>query len=250
MKRDANVILFTLLSTLICSVVSGLVMYGFVATLSLGTVETRALTGLAVTFPLLITPFLAVMWTRKNDELEEAQEEIHRLGISDALTGLYKRHYFFEFAQKELLAATRYHYPISLLLLDVDNFKRINARHGHEVGDHTLRNVARVIQDSMRETDFLARFGGEEFAILMPHAKWEDAEATAERVRTAMESLQTLSGGNQVFVTVSIGLASLGTEASNLEQLVAKAELALLHAKKTAGGNHVSVAEALPEIVL
>lgn len=248
--KNLNAILFTVLSTLTCSAVSGLVMFGFIATLGLGVVETRALAGLAITFPLIITPFFAVMWARKNDEIEEVKEEIHSLGISDTLTGLYKRHYFFEFAQKELLAAARYHYPISLLLLDVDNFKRINARHGHEVGDHTLRNVARVIQDSMRETDFLARFGGEEFAILMPHAKWEDAEATAERVRTAMESLQTLSGGNQVFVTVSIGLASLGAEASTLEQLVAKAELALLHAKKTAGGNHVSVAEALPEIAL
>ena len=242
--------LSVVLSTLLCAGLSGLVMLALVASLGLGTLETQILIGFAVTFPLVITPFLAFRYVRLSAELENAREEVHHLGISDMLTGLYKRHYFFEFAQKELLAAKRYHYPISLLILDIDNFKQINTRHGYEAGDHTLRNVARVIQESLRETDFLARYGGEEFAILMPHAKWEDAEKTAERVRTAMESLQTLSGGNQIFVTVSIGLASLGAEVTKLENLISRAELALGYAKKMGGGNHVSVAEALPEIEL
>lgn len=245
-----SVVTSTLATTLLCVSLSALLGYGVALLLNLSPRATRALLNFAVGLPLLITPFLSYSYARAREELIAAKAELHRLGISDELTGLYKRHYFFEFAQKELLSAVRYHYPVSLLVLDIDNFKRINNHYGYDVGDHTLRNVAKVIQESLRETDFLARYGGEEFAILMPHARWEDAEATAERVRTSLESLQTLSGGNQVFVTVSIGLASLSPEVNDLPRLIKKAEQALSYAKRTQGGNHVSVAEALPDVIL
>lgn len=241
----ANQILLRVLWTtlLVVSVVTFLVL-GLTMLLSVKTVSASTLILAAVLVPLLLTPPVAFTFSRLSARLDEAEQTIHKLGYTDALTGLYKRQYLFEVGYKELLAAARYDYPVSLLLIDIDGFKAVNDEHGHLVGDHTLRNTAKVIQESLRETDFFARYGGEEFAVLMPHATWEQAEVVSERVRVALENLRTLSGGKDVLVTVSIGLSNINAETKDLAELLQQAERALLHAKSL-GGNHVAVAEAL-----
>ena len=230
--------------TLLAASACGLTVLGINSLFGIEAVSSGALVTTALLAPLLLTPALAYAFVTQGARLEQAEQTIHKLGYTDALTGLYKRQYLFEVGHKELLAASRYDYPVSLLLIDIDGFKSVNDDHGHLVGDHTLRNTAKVIQESLRETDFFARYGGEEFAVLMPHASWEQAERVAERVRSALENLRTLNGGKDVLVTVSIGLSNLNAETSDLAELIQQAERALLHAKSL-GGNHVAVAAAL-----
>lgn len=188
---------------------------------------------------LIATPLISYFFVQTIHKLETSQQEVHRLSYTDELTGLFTRQYFFEVAHRELLSSYRYGYPVSLLMVDIDGFKRVNDTCGHLVGDHTLRNCAKVIQESLRETDFFARFGGEEFVVLMPHANQEQAMMVAERVRVAIESLLIMSEGHEVKITASIGLTSTDSGSFEITELVSQAEAAL-EASKVKGGNKVS----------
>ena len=155
------------------------------------------------------------LWSGRNadaqrsraDALENAAVRLKDMAVTDGLTGVFVRRHLLEKLDEELRRAERYSHPIASLFLDVDNFKAFNDIHGHVVGDEVLRRIALVIRKSVRETDVVGRYGGDEFLVMLPHASAREAFATAERVRHGVEKL-TISGrdGQAVPLTVSVGV--------------------------------------------
>jgi len=170
-------------------------------------------------------------------ELRKALEEIRWLSITDGLTGLYNRRYFFEQAEKEVERAQRYRRPVAAIMLDVDFFKRVNDTFGHAAGDEVLREVALCCRREVRELDILGRYGGEEFAILLTESDMDQAQQVAERLRTRIESMVIPIKGHDLSLTVSLGLAELKVSES-VESLLDRADQALYSAKQT-GRNRV-----------
>ncbi|MGH8496699.1 MAG: DUF484 family protein [Gammaproteobacteria bacterium] len=161
-----------------------------------------------------------------------------RSGVTDVLTGWHNRRYLQARLQEELARARRDASTLVCLLLDVDHFKKVNDTHGHLAGDAVLKEIAARVSDEVRESDVAARFGGEEFAILLPGSNTDKARGFAERVRSAVSARPIEAGnGNAVTVTVSIGIASIrpSADAEDLkslgEQLLAEADVALYRAK-------------------
>jgi|GEM_PF-1558371 diguanylate cyclase (GGDEF)-like protein/PAS domain S-box-containing protein len=170
-----------------------------------------------------------------NARLEEANDQLQMLATTDALTGLRNHRAFQERLSEELMRAERYKTPLSLILLDVDQFKAYNDSFGHPAGDDVLRRIADVLRDHARTHDLAARYGGEEFILLAPHTDIVGAEILAERCRHAIETVPW--GVRQV--TSSFGVASLGYGIETGTELIACADHAL-YAAKAAGRNRVN----------
>jgi diguanylate cyclase (GGDEF)-like protein len=158
-------------------------------------------------------------------------EEMQHLAITDSLTGLYNRRYFFEFAEKEISQSKRYTRGLSLIMMDIDHFKRVNDRFGHQMGDRVLKNVADICLSILRKADIMCRFGGEEFMILLPETGKEEAESAAERMCQAVADAVIPSESGEVKITLSIGVAELDKEHDTLDSLVFAADNALYRAK-------------------
>jgi len=168
---------------------------------------------------------------------------LERDAVTDPLTGVFNRRYMDRRINEEAASARRYGLPLSILLLDIDYFKQINDRYGHQVGDRVLAAMAKIIDSELRESDIFTRYGGEEFLIIAPHTPLLSAIEVAERVRKCIEShdfcLSDEPGGTGSFrVTVSIGVASLDDGAKDSETLIRAADKNLLRAKQT-GRNRV-----------
>lgn len=169
-----------------------------------------------------------------NRALELANDELKRLATTDALTGAGNRRHFQQVVEIEMAQARRHLIPLSLILFDVDHFKRINDNHGHQVGDQVLVSLVSLAQSRLRVGDLLARWGGEEFVILLPYASLTDAERLAERMRALFEQHTIAVAGR---VTASFGVAQLSLGEVQDEWLK-RADSALYEAK-TAGRNRV-----------
>ena len=167
-------------------------------------------------------------------------EEIYRLAIIDALTGIHNRRYVLEFLDRELSRSVRYQRPLSLVLLDIDNFKQINDRHGHLAGDFVLRELAGMIKPVVRTEELLARYGGEEFAIVLPETPPEGAVLLAHRVRELVAKKPFQFERQRFEVTISLGVAgTLGGESTPTpEELLSQADQKLYQAKRE-GRNRV-----------
>ncbi len=165
-----------------------------------------------------------------------------QLSITDSLTGLFNARYLYERLETEISRAKRYGHPLSLLMLDIDFFKRFNDAYGHLSGDEALRQVALVLKESSRETDTVARYGGEEFCVILPETDAPNAEVIAERIRKTMEQhpVPTGAGDESVTLTVSIGVAQMPPALISAEDLVRIADKALYQAK-FAGRNTVRI---------
>jgi diguanylate cyclase (GGDEF)-like protein len=173
----------------------------------------------------------------RNQQLESMLHSVEALASTDALTGLFNRRRFADVLEREFAVTKRYRNTLSCLLLDLDHFKGINDRFGHDAGDQVLKEVARRISGSLREVDLAARYGGEEFAILLPHTNKADARIVAERLLVNVRAHQFDFGGQLVTVTASIGCAGNSDVVSNkAEDLVKAADIALYEAK-SAGRN-------------
>jgi diguanylate cyclase (GGDEF)-like protein len=168
----------------------------------------------------------------------DLHETVQRQAVTDELTGLFNHRRFQEVMTQEVERARRYGQEMGLIMLDIDNFKRVNDTYGHLQGDMVLREVARVLRQSSREIDEPARYGGEEMAVALPQTDLEGAYRFAERVRRRIEALELpLAGGGTLRVTASFGVASLHTAPSaDKDALVAAADSALYQAKR-AGKN-------------
>ncbi len=167
-------------------------------------------------------------------------QEVERLSITDGLTGVFNRSYITERMEAEFARAQRYHSELSLLMIDVDHFKQINDHYGHQVGDQALIAVADALRRTMRGSDLLGRYGGEEFVVLLPQTGGTDGQVTAEKVRQTIEQLRLSALGGQP-VTVSIGLAAYPDDIGSLDDLIRKADEALYRAKAE-GRNRVITA--------
>lgn len=187
----------------------------------------------AAAFVLAAHSWIVAQWRLRERELTV-------LIGTDPLTGVANRRVFFERLEAELARSRRHGNPLSLLMVDVDHFKSINDRHGHQVGDIVLADLARGLREALRTADVVARYGGEEFAIILPEAGIDDATRAAERVRAAITALRFPSVAEPVRVTVSVGVACMQPgEAS--DELVYRADAALLDAKR-GGRDRVTLA--------
>ena len=165
---------------------------------------------------------------------------LEKESFTDPLTGLFNRRFLDQRLNQELAAARRTGIPLSVLMIDIDHFKKINDTHGHQTGDEVLVAVADLLSSELRENDVIARFGGEEFLVIAPHTPVENAENLAERLRAAAQD-RKISACDQpdgVKFTVSIGVAEYGEGADTPEELVNVADNRLYQAKDN-GRNRV-----------
>jgi diguanylate cyclase (GGDEF)-like protein len=171
-------------------------------------------------------------------------EDARRLATVDALTGLLNRRAFLDLIERERARSDRHAYPLSVLLLDVDHFKRVNDTRGHAAGDAVLQGVARVLEKVARRSDVVARWGGEEFVVALPQTSEAGARIAAERARRALaEAIHPVPGGEPLRVTASIGVASADAP-WKVDLLVASADEAM-YAAKARGRNRVESAAGL-----
>jgi diguanylate cyclase len=194
---------------------------------------------------LILVPCIGAVVLRLLFQLERARARLAVLATQDALTGVHNRRYFFEIAEREWQRCKRYGEDTALLLIDADNFKSINDLHGHLCGDKLLVAIARAVRATLRTTDLMARFGGEELVILLPHTDPLGALDVAERIRERVAGGRLDWHGEKVGITVSVGVASYGGDDRTLDALVHDADLALYAAKK-AGRNCVRAAPIRP----
>ena len=177
-------------------------------------------------------------------EREHAQQEAELLARVDPLTGLFNRRHFSHLANLKFKQAFRYKHPFSILIFDIDLFKKVNDTFGHPVGDQALIHVAKIFRRQARDSDILARYGGEEFIALLPETTSRDAGHSAERLRKALEDSKVTIKGHTISLTLSIGVAgvSIVDDLADLEELFKQADEALYLAKE-AGRNRVVVFE-------
>jgi two-component system cell cycle response regulator len=178
---------------------------------------------------------------QKNRQLEDMLTRVESLAIMDPLTGIYNRRRFETIFTSEFKRATRYQLPLSCMMIDIDHFKKINDTCGHQEGDTALKEVAQVLQATIREVDTPARWGGEEFVVLSPNTALENGMRAAERVRKAVAN-HTFTGLSGNKITVSIGVAAIpATDLNSQDKLIHAADLAMYTAKKN-GRNRVESA--------
>lgn len=163
--------------------------------------------------------------------------ELYERSIIDGLTGLFIRRYFEDLLDQEIKRSNRFDTPTSLLMFDIDHFKRFNDTYGHQVGDWVIQKVAHIAQESIRDgVDHAARYGGEEFAVIMPETDLKAAMVVAERIRKAIEDSFVFHEGTKLKITVSLGCAEYPAQAGHKEELIRHADTAL-YASKHKGRN-------------
>lgn len=167
--------------------------------------------------------------TRLNAGLEQ-------LAMTDYLTSLYNRRYFMQRGTEEFKRASRTRQPLSLLMIDIDHFKKVNDTHGHEAGDMVLQQVAAALKSGLRETDILGRMGGEEFAVLLPDTSLKEAGFLADRIRQLVGNAPLELSLKSLVVTISIGVVMITDEMTGIDHMLRNADLAMYKAKRF-GGN-------------
>jgi diguanylate cyclase (GGDEF)-like protein len=177
-------------------------------------------------------------------------EELHASSVTDALTGLYNRRGLFQFGEHEVERSLRFDRPLSVVMFDLDHFKNVNDTYGHPVGDHVLVEIAKCCTNQLRTVDIAARYGGDEFVLILPEASLEDAAQVAERLRDSIEKIVIIAepkaGGSTrtLRVTASLGVVRLISSSSNLADTISAADSMLYEAKQS-GRNRVSVQPTL-----
>ena len=165
----------------------------------------------------------------ENAELHRKTEE---LTIIDELTGIYNYRYFVQKLQEEKRRALRYDLPLSLIMVDIDWFKKLNDNYGHEIGNEVLKQLANVIRRCIRDVDIFSRYGGEEFVIILPQTPRGEASHIGERIRSQVEQeIISTGNGSKVKITVSVGVSSFPENGKSHEELVSVADQALYRAK-------------------
>jgi len=178
--------------------------------------------------------------TERTRELSDAYERIKNISITDPLTGCFNRRHMDEQLGNELARSNRYGYQMSLLMCDIDYFKRVNDAYGHQAGDHVLFEISSVLRKGLRkEIDWVARFGGEEFVLVLPETSLESAAILAERVRQAIEACPLTYMGKSLQVTASFGLTSSSLDGNETIDTILSRVDGLLYQAKKAGRNRV-----------
>ncbi|MCP4599439.1 MAG: GGDEF domain-containing protein [Proteobacteria bacterium] len=176
-----------------------------------------------------------------NKQLQKTNMSLRERTMIDELTGLYNRRFFERSLSYEIERFLRYRHPISVVLFDIDYFKKINDNYGHNMGDGALRHTATIAKDSIRGADIIARYGGDEFVILQPDTQLEDSIITAERLRARVEDAPLAINGDRLHLTVSAGVTAVGDNIhARTEGVIQTADQALYQAKDE-GRNRVVV---------
>ncbi len=174
------------------------------------------------------------------------EQRLNQLVRSDPLTGIYNRRAFHDQAQREFQRVRRYKGKLSVVMVDIDYFKRINDTYGHPAGDLVIKQVAKVLQSSLRSTDYVCRFGGEEFCAILTETREEDAAIWADRVRMALSRLEIPVGKETIKITASMGVAGVLDDTKDIDTLIDAGDQALLVAKQS-GRDRVVCYRALCE---
>ena len=166
-------------------------------------------------------------------QVEAKNRLLEELALTDSLTGLPNRRAIDEWAPRQLSGALRHSFPFWVVMVDLDDFKRVNDSSGHDAGDKVLKKFAEILKANTRRSNICGRIGGEEFLFVLTHADKQDVEAVAERMRQQFEAQEFLFGGRVVKVTASFGISgSQGKETIEFSQLLAQADAALYEAKR------------------
>jgi diguanylate cyclase (GGDEF)-like protein len=180
----------------------------------------------------------------QRSEFHRRTEELKQISITDSLTGLLNRGHFQERLAEEIERFKRHKLPFSLIMIDIDDFKRLNDTHGHVVGDEALVTTTKAIRNSIRAIDMAARYGGEEFTVILPQTSKQAARTMAQRIGRAVARTPIHSTkGDVLYLTVSLGAASFPDDANTLDELLQRADQAMYEAKRR-GKNQVVVYEA------
>jgi len=178
----------------------------------------------------------------RNQQLQQSLQRVEELAATDPLTGLYNRRHFSNLIEQLFAEAQRYEKDLSCVMIDLDGYKKINDTFGHQIGDQLLVLMGKVITANLRRMDVAARYGGDEFVLLLPHAGADEAARVAHRIREQFKAASAALLARDVGVSMSAGVASLRVQlAPHADQLVATADAALYKAKD-AGRNCTSVA--------
>lgn len=188
---------------------------------------------LAILEPILNTLGTLMHIRRMDEERQDAVDELRKMATTDELTQVANRRVFLETAEQRLLEFQRYDAAMSVAIIDLDHFKKVNDTFGHAAGDYVLKQFCRVAEQQLRDGDVLGRQGGEEFGILFIHATLEEAMQGAERVRNAIESHVFDWQGKTIPVTISVGVAALQATDNDVDRWLARADNALYQAKSS-----------------
>ena len=164
-------------------------------------------------------------------------EEIYQMTIVDGLTQIHNKRYFLEFLDREMARCSRYDRPLSLVMFDIDHFKKVNDTFGHLAGDHVLKRIAELVAKHVRKEELFARYGGEEFAIIMPETTGKKAGIFCEKIRRMIDQTELNYEGKEIPITISLGIAVMGRHREPLAFI--KAADDQLYAAKSNGRNRV-----------
>jgi len=225
-----------LTTLLVLTLIASLYLMMGVATLFSGPITLELFSHMMTVFsPYLIIAYLTTMLSA---DLQFSKMMFKHLSETDEMTGLMNRRSFTKVIASEHNKSIRYKHAYAILMIDADGLKMINDEHGHEAGDKMITTLAKTLESCMRETDSLARYGGDEFVVLLPETSKFQAEGAGERIRQAVENTSFDMGGNLIKATVSIGVSSYPEDADNAEGTLIKADRALYYSKRE-GRNQV-----------
>lgn len=207
-----------------------------------GVTDGRGLTSFATTLMIKLAPLLLVAYitTMLAVDIRRAVTQVRTLAETDVLTGLFNMRAFTVLAENVLKQAARYRRPFSLLMIDSDSLKAVNDRYGHEAGNELLRLTTRSIRKELRESDLVARYGGDEFIVLLPETGASGAMHVAEKIRRSIAYTPLHYNGTDIPITASIGVACYPEHGASLDVLKQKADQAM-YASKNGGKNRAAL---------
>jgi diguanylate cyclase (GGDEF)-like protein len=209
---------------------------------------TPGITGLSISIvtPVIIAPLFSYQMLALLDQLQRAEDQLRKLAVTDDLTQTHNRRYFIDLAEHALVRARRYGETFALVLFDLDHFKQINDTHGHLAGDEVLRRVSTLGRASLRASDLFARYGGDEFTILLPATSLTQAHEVVDRLRHKLAETRITAQGHTFRCTLTAGIVAFNPHtdtAQTLDALLQRADEAL-YAAKQGGGNTIVLAPA------
>ena len=237
--RVVKVTLAAIIASLLITVALGYLIYG--------TLMVPAGLFIATIAPAVIAPCASFLTISLSYRLEVANRRLQLLSETDPLTNTLNRRKFMEVAERELALAERHCYPSSIVIIDFDDFKLVNDKHGHAVGDMALVQTIDVIKSLIRESDILARFGGEEFILMLPHTARQGAQSLSQRILDTVEQTPVELDEGSVSITLSAGSVTCETSCTPLDVLMSRADELLYESKQN--GRNRCTAETLVNLV-